>query len=1003
VKPPLHWILGFALACGVAAAELGEVAGVVQDTSGAALVGAAITAMDEATGVRRATRTDNEGVYDIPGLPPGLYKLTVRKPGFQTIVQLNVKVDPGADLRLDFAMRVGSVKEVITVEGSSPAMNTADASVGTLIGRKAIESLPTNGRGVFSLVELIPGVVATPASSGEAGQFSTNGLRSNTNYFTVDGVSANTGVSGAGIPAQFAGAALPSMTAFGSTENLASVETLDEVRVLTSSFAPEYGRLPGAQVALTTRSGSDEYHGTVYMALRNEVLNANDWFANAYGVNRPALRMEQWGATFSGPMLRQRTYFFGSYEGLRLREPHDWLLATVPRDARESAPPSVRPLLNAFPIAVVGASGVGLALVSRRSRLDSTSLRIDHSLTERVSIFGRYHRAPSATESGFPQVEALRLRSSGLTVGLTAMPTAAVTSDSRVSVWSAAADSSWSNDRSTGATPIDLGDFLDAPPTAGPAFYGAAIGGIGALLSGSSGRNRQREWNVVETFSVNRRSHSWRVGADYERLLPARETASQAVTGTWPSLADTLAARPPTIRTTRAEQASGLIETLSLFIQDTYRPWQRLSVTYGLRWELTPPPAVLEPAAAYTTASPANGTAFPSPVALPLADTAQALWNSSYAQLAPRLGAALRIDNSSVVRAGWGLFYDVGFGVALDPINGFPFNRWQFSPTGAAGPVSGTPAFGPRVETGLKLPYVTEWNVAYERTLTVRNIVSLSYVGSSGRRLLRREGVAAPGSQLAEYQAATNHGWSAYQGFEAQYRRRMGAQLQGTASYAWAHSMDNGSADSGVYVADTQLARGDRGSSAFDVRHNLTAGLTFTPQHSGPLLKDWELSGMLRARTGFPIDVVVTENLLGTGFDDIGRPNLVPGVPIWIQTHTIGGRRLNPDAFAVAPGVQGSLGRNAIAGFGMAQLDLALARVLPLSPAANVQLRFEAFNVFNHVNPANPVRFLDSPILGRPPSMLNLMLGTGTARSGVAPAFQIGGPRSLQATIRFQF
>jgi hypothetical protein len=179
--------------------------------------------------------------------------------------------------------------------------------------------------------------------------------------------------------------------------------------------------------------------------------------------------------------------------------------------------------------------------------------------------------------------------------------------------------------------------------------------------------------------------------------------------------------------------------------------------------------------------------------------------------------------------------------------------------------------------------------------------------------------------------------------------------------------------------------------------------LTFTPQLSGPLLKDWELSGMLRARSGFPIDVVATENLLGTGFDDIGRPNLVPGVPIWIQNHTIGGRRLNPDAFAVAPGVQGSLGRNAIAGFGMAQLDLALARVLPLSPAANVQLRFEAFNVFNHVNPADPVRFLDSTIFGRPPSMLNLMLGTGTARSGVAPAFQIGGPRSLQATIRFQF
>jgi len=956
------------LACIASAQNRGEIAGIVQDISGAVLAGASVTAMDESTGVRRATRTDSQGVYDIPGLPTGLYKLTVRRPGFQTIVQLNVKMEPDGDRRLDFAMRVGSVKEVITVEGSPAAMNTHDASVGTMIGRHAIESMPTNGRGVLSLIELSPGVVSTPASSGEAGQFSAAGLRSNTNYFTVDGVSANTGVSGAGLPAQFAGAALPAMTAFGSTENLASAAMLDEVRVLTSSFAPEYGRLPGAQVALTTRSGSDEYHGGVSLALRNEALNANDWFANADGLSRPPLRMEQWNATLGGPVLRQRTYFFGSYEGLRLREPHDWLFAQIPISARQSAPPWVAPLINAFP------SG-GFALVDRHSRLDSTSLRIDHSLTDRVSLFGRYHRAPSETESGFPNVETLRLGSIGFTLGVTAMPTAAVTSDLRVSLWNSSADSYWSNN-----APIDLATFLHAPQPTGPAFYGVAIGGIGSLLTGSSGRNRQREWNVVETLSLNRGLHAWRFGADYERLLPVRETAAQAVTGTWPGLADVLAARPLTIRSTSADQASGLIETLSLFVQDTFRPWQRLSVTYGLRWELTPPPAVLQPSAVYPAVPPVI------PTGLPVADTTPALWTSSYKQFAPRLGVAFRIDRNSVVRAGWGLFYDVGFGVALDPINGFPFNRWQFSPTGAVGPVaSPTAPFGPRVETGLKLPYAAEWNVAYERAFTPRNILSVSHVVSSGHRLLRREGVAIPGSLLAGSDTATNHGWSKYHGFEAQYRRGMGGHLQGTASYTWAHSMDNGSADSQVYLAN------DRGASAFDVRQSLAAGLIFT-------LRNWELSGMWRARTGFPIDVVAAENLLGTGFDDTGRPNVVPGVPIWIDDHVIGGRRLNPAAFAVAPGIEGSLGRNVISGFGMSQLDLAVARTL-----GKFELRLEGFNVFNHVNPADPVRFLDNPIFGLSPSMLNLMLGTGTARSGVAPAFQIGGPRSLQVTLRFQF
>ena len=160
---------------------------------------------------------------------------------------------------------------------------------------------------------------------------------------------------------------------------------------------------------------------------------------------------------------------------------------------------------------------------------------------------------------------------------------------------------------------------------------------------------------------------------------------------------------------------------------------------------------------------------------------------------------------------------------------------------------------------------------------------------------------------------------------------------------------------------------------------------------------------MMRARSGFPIDIVTTENPLGLGFDNIPRPNLVPGVPLWIADDTIGGRRLNPAAFAVAPGLQGSLGRNAISGLGMAQLDMALVRAVPVSRSANLHVRLDAFNLFNHVNPADPVRFLDSPLFGRSPSMLDLMLGTGTARSGVAPAFQIGGPRSLQVTLSLQF
>jgi len=278
------------------------------------------------------------------------------------------------------------------------------------------------------------------------------------------------------------------------------------------------------------------------------------------------------------------------------------------------------------------------------------------------------------------------------------------------------------------------------------------------------------------------------------------------------------------------------------------------------------------------------------------------------------------------------------------------------------------------------------------------DVVSVSYVGSSGRRLLRYERPPEPGTPEAQYIIATNHGASTYHGLELQCRRRFTRGLQAIAAYTWSHSIDNGSSDSAVWMAGLDPSV-DRGSSSFDVRHNFTAGLTWSVHRAG----GWELSLMFRARSGFPIDVLTAENYLGIGFDDFQRPDLVAGVPLWIRERAIGQRRLNPAAFAVPAGPQGSLGRNAIAGAGMSQADVALERHVRLSGSAGLDLRLEAYNALNHPNAADPVRYLDSPLFGVPVSMLNLMLGSGNARSGLTPAFQIGGPRVMQVGVRVRF
>jgi hypothetical protein len=308
----------------------------------------------------------------------------------------------------------------------------------------------------------------------------------------------------------------------------------------------------------------------------------------------------------------------------------------------------------------------------------------------------------------------------------------------------------------------------------------------------------------------------------------------------------------------------------------------------------------------------------------------------------------------------------------------------------------------------LRLPLVKQWNFSVERALDDRDVVSVGYVGSSGRNLIRRE-IGGAGSTTTDWLAlATNHGSSDYHSLQAQYRRRLARGFGALASYAWSHSIDNSSTDAGLYWAGSGLTPGqDRGSSDFDVRHLFSAGFTYEipPGARAALWHGWALDGMFHVRTGFPITVLNAEEFAGINFENFVRPDLAPSQPIWIDdASSPGGRRIDSAAFRAAPGsAQGDLGRNALNGFGMSQLDLALRREFSAGERRSVELRIDAFNALNHANFADPVRVLASPLFGQSSSMLNLMLGTGSPGSGLAPIFQNGGARSLQIVVRFKF
>jgi len=264
--------------------------GTVVDENGAVVPGSKVAVISIAKGFQRTTTTKDDGTFYVPLLPPGNYTVKAEHDGFTTAELRDVVLNVNDQVTIEIKLKVGSIAgETVTVIDQASIINESPA-VCTTIDRQFVSNLPLNGRSFQSLIALTPGVNLTKASFSEAGQFSVNGQRANANYFTVDGVSANVGVSPGFNIGQGGAGSLPALAASGGTNNLVSVDALEEFKVLTSSYAPEFGRTPGGQIQIVTRSGSNDFHGSLFDYIRNDVLDANDWFANANRLPKPALR-----------------------------------------------------------------------------------------------------------------------------------------------------------------------------------------------------------------------------------------------------------------------------------------------------------------------------------------------------------------------------------------------------------------------------------------------------------------------------------------------------------------------------------------------------------------------------------------------------------------------------------------------------------------------------------------------------------------------------------------
>ena len=999
----------------VAAQRYTSLAGHVLDTSGGGISGAVVTVTNQETGFRRSAESEIGGAYAVSPLEAGVYKITVRKEGFRTLVRFGMALAEARAAAADFVLPVGSILETVTVEGTPSLLERADAARETAFDHDEIARLPLNGGGLLQLLDAAPGTNITPATRGEAGQFTTAGQRPNTNYFTVDGVSANNGVTAGGIPAQSTGGTLPPVSAFGSLDSLISPEVVEEFSIRTSSTGAEMGRLPGAQIAITSQSGANQWHGSLAYLWRNEVLGANDWFANQASLGQGAARLNGISQTLGGPVHANRTFVFLSFQHLGLTQPYVWNQPVPSLAARQMAEPWAQAVLGIYPAPNEGALTAGIGDWAGRSEqpasLTAGSARADQAIGSRVSVFGRYSNSPSKNQFGTFQVNRIDLGFQSVTLGLTAHPTARTILTVRANESQSSAYSLWNGgDGATGPgcqlQPLTT-TFLHVTEDC-DYLVRFTIGGIGQLVSGNEGTRRQRQFQTTGSLEFHLARNDMQVGADYRRVLAIRRDATPSLGVIADDVAGLVTEQNLWVATSAAVDESAGVTELSLWIRDTWRVSPRLTLTAGLRWEFSPAPVPDG-----TTKFLYYGTTPPevlpfSQISSLCCPVVNSLWPTSYRDFAPRLGLAWRLtgNGKTVLRAGGGLYYDSSMSIAADSINGGPLSVASYIGSTGLYPSELSYAFLP----SLRLPAAAQWNVSLERGLGAHDIVSAAYVGSAGYDLIRREVGGAGSSATSWIALTTNDGHSAYHALEAQYRRRFTGGWNGLASYTWSHAIDNDSSDAFLVWAGPS-APSDRGASDFDLRHSFTATLSYTVPQSKQekgwrrLAGGWSGDAILRARSGFPITVLESEEYTGITLTNAFRPLLLLDQPLWMSdADAPGGRRLNPAAFVVLPsGQQGDLGRNAISGFGMAQLDVAVSRDFPIREKLAIQFRVDAFNALNHPNFADPVRYLDNPLFGQSASMLNLMLGTGSPGSGLSPLLGTGGPRMLQLGLRLHF
>jgi len=1057
-------VLGL-LVAGAALAQIsgGAFRGEVRDPSNAVVPQAKIQIQSADNGMQVAAESDSEGLYVSPNLIPGSYLLSVAKVGFKTEVFGPVLLEVNQVVRVNFALKVGDLAESIQVD-AAPAqlLSMESAEISQVIGDKQVAEIPLNGRSWQQLINLGAGVnPGAPGETGSPNPVNVDGQRTKANLYMVDGISVTSSAQGRGN-----GFNIP-------------LDGVAEFSVEAGSYSAEFGDVAGGVINLQSKSGTNNWHGSLFEFFRNDAMDAADFFSNATGQPRNPLQYNQFGSSLGGPIRRDKTFFFADYQGT-ISDASAPMLTSVPLSAQRtgnfsgSVPiynpfgaslartpfpnntipaslidPAARAITALLPLPnQFGANGQALPFnnyaVTRAAtaNVESFDNRVDHQFSEDSTVFVRY--SFQNTDAVIPSVFGEPLGGSLEGAGTTLARTQNVgighiyqfrpnlLNEVRIGL----------NRQTTSLTQQDYGQNLSAqfgipgvnisPQTSGLSTLDVAglfVVGDGLL---TPLKLATTDWNFTEKVTWIKGRHAVRFGFDLQEgmgstgyLVYGRgfytflnlTTSSLIGPAGGNAYASFLTGAP--YQVLRDEFPPGLVGLISyrygFFVQDDIKLAPKLTVNVGARYDVMPYPREMHNR--LSNFDPATGT-----MLIAGQNTSERLVNTDYKDVAPRVGLAwaLGSDSRTVVRAGYGIGFIDPYGSAgilnsnefnapfyyVNNITLFPYTAPTYTLSGGLPALVVPPATAPTGNQRYIVPtdgnqYSQTWTAGVQRALSLSAMLEISYVGTSGNRLLTANNInaALPGTTspttrqpygpaLGTIVELSNSAHSIYHGLQTKLERRFSRGLYVLGSYTWSKSIDDQSNGTDNAIASGEYPQNplnpglDRGLSSFDRTHVFVGNAVWEiplargARGSGAaaaarsVLSHWQLSGIFTAETGTPFSVLMNCADVNAEGNNC-RPNRLASGALPVGEQSIA-EWFNTAAFAIpSPQAYGSAGRNILRGPGTINLDLGLSKSIPWGretagkpDKSRLQLRAEFFNALNHTNFGLPQNSIDSPSFG---------------------------------------